>query len=125
MAADVVEPADCSLSITHHDKALGFRAVALMRRQARDFLDEVIPRLGYLTLVSDQNPLLQKNSSLLLGKNFRRNKVPLRQSLRAGCKIVRSLMERQRGGVLHSIRVNESNASTRTLNLTLFGFVTS
>src|SRR5947207_15952065 len=114
MAADVVEPADRSLSITHHDKAL-----------ARDFLDEVIPRLGHLTLMSDQNPLLKKNSSLLLGKNFQRYKVSLRQSLRAGCKIVRSLMERQRGGVLHSIRVNESNASTRTLNLTLFGFVTS
>src|SRR5437868_12835555 len=45
------------------------------------FRDKVITRLWNLTLVSNQHPLPGKNLLLFLRKNFRRNKVTLRERL--------------------------------------------
>src|ERR1700674_145260 len=106
MPADVIEPADRRLTIARNDQTF-----------ASDFLDKIISRPGDLALVTDYDPSRGKNSGLFLGKDFRRNKVPLRQSLRAWRESISGLTEGWDDGRLHSIRVSESNAPEPTLNL--------
>src|SRR5438876_4084177 len=73
MTTNIVKRMDGRSLITQDDYAF-----------IRDFCSKIIADLWNLTLMPNQNPLLRENSVLLLGKNFRGNKILLFERFRSG-----------------------------------------
>ena len=86
MSADIVKAVNLASSIPHDDQTF-----------APDHLNEIITRLGDLTLMPDADPLPRKNLRLFFGENLRRNKVLLRESSCPGNKGLDRFTESRHG----------------------------
>jgi len=88
--ANVVKSADLLFLVSNNNE-----------RFAGNILDKKISGLRNLTLMSHLHPSTRKNSFLFLRKDFRRNKILLRQGRRANRQRILSLS--RRGVCLHQL----------------------